>query len=38
MKDDLFNCFVVTDQLDEFLCYEGRGKNNMVFLMKMMNR
>ena len=31
MKDDLFDYLIATDELDEFLGYEGTEKNNMGF-------
>ena len=34
MKDDLFDYLVATDQLDDFLSYEGKEKNNMGFFDK----
>ena len=34
MKDDLFDYLVATDQLDEFLGYEGKEKSNMGFFDK----
>ena len=34
MKDDLFDYLVATDQLDEFLGYEGKEKNNMGWFDK----
>ena len=34
MKADLFDYLVATDQLDEFLGYEEKEKNNMGFFDK----
>ena len=36
MKNKLFDYLVATDQLDEFLGYDEKEKNNMFFLIKMM--